>query len=133
MAHAHVAAEAVGLQHAELIVVMTGDEVRIEVRCKFEIGLAEPIHPHHEPGVLDVRLDQPDVRSQANEEHDGKHQEREDAKVLAEPGRLRHQGERNDGGRENREEGAGPAEDLVPGRAARRQQIPVFRRQDLGA
>ena len=81
MAHADVAAEAVGLEHAGFIVVMTGDEVRIEVRCKFEIGVAEPVHPHHEPGILDVRLDQPEVRTQANKEHDGKHQEREDAKA----------------------------------------------------
>lgn len=39
-----MATEAVGLEHAELIVVMTCDEVRIQVWRELEVGPAEPIH-----------------------------------------------------------------------------------------
>ena len=133
MHHAQLTAEAVGLEYAGLIVVVTCDEVRIEVRCQLHVRLADPVHSRDEPDVLDIGLDQPDVGTQADKEPDRKHQEGEDAKRLPEASSLRHQGKRHHGCRENGEEDAGPAEDLAPGHAAGRQQTPVFCRENLSA
>jgi hypothetical protein len=58
--------KAVGLQHAGFVVVRAGNEVGIELRCHLQIGVAEPVHPHDEPGVLDVGLDQPKVSPESD-------------------------------------------------------------------
>jgi hypothetical protein len=54
---ANLGAEVVGLEHTGLIVVVTGDEVGIQLRFELEIGLAESVHSRDEPDVLDVGLD----------------------------------------------------------------------------
>src|SRR5829696_3881568 len=133
MHHTQVSAEAVGLEYAGLVVVVTCDEVRIEVWCQLHVSLADSVHSRDEPDVLDIGLDQPDVGTQADKERDWKHQEGEDAKRLPEASSLRHQGKRYHDCRENGEEDAGPAEDLAPRHATGRQQTPMFCRENLSA
>src|SRR5215203_2105886 len=133
MHQTQLTAETVGLEYAGLIVVVTCDEVRIEVRCQLHVSPADSVHSRDQPDVLDIGLDQPDVRTQADKEPDRKHQQGENAKRLPEASSLSNQGKRHHDCRENGEEDAGPAEDLAPRHAAGRQQTPVFCRENLSA
>src|SRR5829696_6277566 len=53
--------------NARCVIVMACDKVRLQLRCELEVGMPEPVHADHQPGVLDIGLNQAEVRSHANE------------------------------------------------------------------
>ena len=53
---------------ALVVVLDCSDEVRTEPG-ELEVGVAKPVHPHHEPRVLDIGLYQANERPQSDQEN----------------------------------------------------------------
>jgi hypothetical protein len=69
---------------------MTGHKGRLQFRCQLQVGVTQPIHPHHMREVVSVGVAQAEDCRQAHQEHDGQ-QQSEEAKAGPEGGRLRDQ------------------------------------------
>ena len=66
------------LEYAEVVVVAARHEVRLELGCQLEVGVADAVHALHPASVLPVDLAEPHDGGDAEEVHDREEHEGED-------------------------------------------------------
>ena len=93
--------------------------------------MANPVHPLHPAGILEVHLREADDRGDTEEVHDRQQDEREGDEAGAEVGCLGDEREGDDRAGEGGDEDRRAAHRLRVDEAARGEQAPVLRRQDL--
>jgi hypothetical protein len=62
-----------------VIVVVRGDEVRLQLGSQRQVGVAQPVHADHEHDVMGVGLAQTHERHQAHQQHHRQDEQREHA------------------------------------------------------
>ena len=119
------------LQVAADVVVLAGDEVRLQLRMQLEVRMAQAVHAEDPPVVVEVKhLESPDG-GDTDEEHHRKHEDRDCYERRAEVVHLRDERKSDHRARQHPEEHAHPSERLLVGERPRGDQAPVLRREDL--
>ena len=121
----------VRLADPSVVIVPGRDEVPLDPGIQLGVSSPKPVHPDHVRQVFLAAVEDTEQRERADEKQDREEDERERVKAIVEVCCLPDQRQADNAGRDEGQEDRDPDEQLVLGRAPRREQAPMLGREQL--